>query len=135
MYVPHYTPSISQHTILSNQIVNKLHAELQYVERSVFMKEVNTQKIWHFELGTHEGINISIWIIIVFQQKERKFSQNMKYVIFYRPPVTSAQCIVGTGKYRDSAILITYDDDDYDQGYGQIEEAFRALTKDDILQP
>ena len=50
-------------------------------------------------------------------------------------PVTSAQCIIGTEKYPDSATLLNYDDDDYSQGYGQIKEAFRALTKDNILQP
>ena len=27
------------------------------------------------------------------------------------------------------------DDNDYSQGYGQIKEVFRVLTKDDILQP
>ena len=54
---------------------------------------------------------------------------------FYRPPVTSAQCIIGTEKYPDRAILLKYEDDDYSQGYGQIKEAFRALTKDNILQP
>ena len=38
--------------------------------------------------------------------------------------------------YRDSAILLIYDDDDdYNKGYGQIKEASNALTKDDILQP
>ena len=32
--------------------------------------------------------------------------------------------------------MIDYgDDDDYIQGYGQIKEAFRTLTKDDILNP
>ena len=40
-----------------------------------------------------------------------------------------------TEKYPDSTILLNYDDDDYSQGYGQITEAFRAFTKDDILQP
>ena len=50
-------------------------------------------------------------------------------------PVTSAQCVIGTGKYPDSAILINYGDDDYSQGCGQIKEAFRALAKDNILQP
>ena len=49
--------------------------------------------------------------------------------------MTYAQCIIGTEKYPDSGILLNYDDDDYNQGYGQIREAFRALTKDDILQP
>ena len=28
-----------------------------------------------------------------------------------------------------------YNDDDYSQGFGQIEEAFKALTKGDIFQP
>ena len=54
---------------------------------------------------------------------------------FYRPPVSSAQCIIGTEKYPDSGILSNYEDDDYCQGYGQIKETFKALTKDNLLQP
>ena len=53
---------------------------------------------------------------------------------FYRPLVTSAQCIIGTEKYPDSGILLNYNNDDYSQGYGQIKEAFKALTKDNLLQ-
>ena len=34
-----------------------------------------------------------------------------------------------------AGILLNFDDDDYSQGYHQIKEAFKALTKDDILQP
>ena len=134
-YIPHYTPSMSQQALLSNQIVNRIPTELQYVERSVFMKEVNTQNLWNFELGTQEEINVPIWIIIGFQQHDRQNSQIENNDTFYRPPVTSAQCFIGTEKYPDSGILSNYDDDDYNQGYGEIKEAFRALTKDDILQP
>ena len=54
---------------------------------------------------------------------------------FVRLPVTSAQVIIGTERYPDSGILLNYDDDNYSQGYGQIKEAFRALTQDDILKP
>ena len=54
---------------------------------------------------------------------------------FYRPLVTSAQYIIGTEKYPDNSILLIYNDDDYSQGYGQIKDAFRALTKDNLLQP
>ena len=50
-------------------------------------------------------------------------------------PVSSAQCVIGTEKYTDTGIIIIYDDDDYNQGYSQIKEAFRASTKNDILQP
>ena len=134
-YVPHYTASMTQQAVLSNQIVNRTPRELQYIERSVFMKEVYTQNLWNFELGTQEGINVPIWLIIGFQQQDRQNSQNESNDTFYRPSVTSAQCIIGTEKYPDSGILLNYDDDDYNQGFGQIKEAFRALTKNDILQP
>ena len=54
---------------------------------------------------------------------------------FVRLPVLSAQVVIGTERYPDSAILKNHDDDDYCQGYGLIKEAFRGLTKDDILKP
>ena len=57
-YVPHYICSMQQQSILSKQIINKTPTQIQYPERSVFMKEVNTQNFWTFELGTQEDINI-----------------------------------------------------------------------------
>ena len=44
-YVPHYTPSTQQQSTLSKQILSKTPTELRYVERSVFMKQVNNQNI------------------------------------------------------------------------------------------
>ena len=134
-YVPHYTPSMQQQSILSKQIINKTPTQIQYPERSVFMKEVNTQNFWTFELGTQEGINISTWVFVAFQQNDRQHDQNLNNDTFIRLPVISAQVIIGTERYPDSGILLNYDDDNYSQGYGQIKEAFRALTKADILQP
>ena len=134
-YVPHYTPSIQQQSILSKQILNKTPTQIQYPEKSVFMKEVNTQNFWTFELGTQEGINIPTWIFVAFQQNDRQYEQNLNNDTFVRLPVISAQVVIGTERYPDSAILLNYDDDDYSQGYGLIKEAFRALTKDDILLP
>ena len=49
-YVSHYTPSMQQQRILSKQILSKTPTEIEYPERSVFMKEVNTQNFWTFEL-------------------------------------------------------------------------------------
>ena len=99
------------------------------------MKEVNTQKLSTFELGTQEGINFPIWILVGFRRRERQVSQNFSNDNFHRPLVTSGQSNIGTDKNPDSAILLNYDDDDYIQVYGQIKEAFRALTKDDIPKP
>ena len=134
-YVPHYTPSAVQQSILSKQILYKTPTQLHYPERFVFMKEVNTTNFWTFELGTQEGINIPTWVFVAFQQNDRQHDQNLNNNTFVRLPVTSAQVVIGTERYPDSAILLNYDEDDYSQGYGQIKEAFRALTKDDILKP
>ena len=85
------------------------------------MKGVNTQNFWNFELGTQECLNVPIWIIVGFQQKDRQGSQNFNEYIFHIPPVTIAQCIIGTEKYPDSAILLNYSDDDYSCAYGQLK--------------
>ena len=134
-YVPHYTPSMQQQSILSDQILNKKPTQIQYPERSVFMKEVNTQNVWTFELGTQEGVSIPTWIFVAFQQNDRQHDQNLNNDTFVRLPVISAQVIIGTERYPDAAIILNYDDDNYSQAYGLIKETFRALTKDDILQP
>ena len=57
-YAHHYTPSVRQQGILSNQILRKTPTELRYVERSLFMKEVNNQNLWNFELGSQESMNV-----------------------------------------------------------------------------
>ena len=133
-YVPHYSPNLEEYNKLMTQIKKNTPTQLNYVERSVFMKEVNTQNLWMFELGTQEGINVPIWIFVAFQQNDRQNDQNLNNDTFYRPLVTSAQCIIGTERYPDSSILLNYNDDNYSQGYGQIREAFKALTKDNLLQ-
>ena len=134
-YVAQYTPSIQQQSILSKQNFSKTPTELSYFERSVFMKEVNNQNLWIFELGTPEKMNVPIWIIIGFQQQDRQHSQILNNNTFCRLPFVSAQCINGMEKYPDAGKLLNYDDDDYSQGCHQIKEDFKALTKDDILQP
>ena len=134
-YVPHYNPSIQQQSILSKQIINKTPTEINYPERSVFMKEVNTQNFWSFELGTQENISIPSWMFVAFQQNDRQHDQNLNNDTLVRLPVISAQVVIGTERYPDNSILLNYEDDDYSQGYGQIKEAFKALTKDNILQP
>ena len=133
--ITHYIPSVKHSTILMDPIVKKIPTDLHNIERSVFMQEVKNQKTWQFQIGVEEGISIPMFIIIGFQQQDRENPQNLNNDTFIRLPVTSAQCIVASEKYPDSSILLNYDDDDYSQGYGQIKEDFRALGKDDILQP
>ena len=81
-----------------------------------------------------ERKNVPIWIFVGFQQRNRQNSQILNTVTFYRPSVTSAQCLIGIEKYPDNSIWLNFEDDDYSQGYGQIE-AFRTLAEDDFLKP
>ena len=134
-YVPHYSPNLEKYNKLMNQIKKNTPTLHHYPERSVFMKEVNTQNLWTFELGTQEGVNVPIWITVGLQQSDLQNDQNLNNDTFYRPLVTSAQCIIGTEKYPDSGNLLNYNGEEYSQGYGQIEEAFKALVKDNLLQP
>ena len=110
-YVAHYTPSIQQQSILSKQILSKTPTELRCVEKSVFMKEVNNQNLWNFELGSQESMNVPTRISIGFQQQDRQDSLNLNNDTFCRLPVVSAQCIIGTEKYPDAGLLLNYDDD------------------------
>ena len=54
-----------------------MDTELHYPERLVFMKEVNTQNLSTFEIGTQEGINVPICIYVGFQQNDRQSDQNL----------------------------------------------------------
>ena len=81
-------------------------------------------------------MNVPLWIIIGFQQRKRQDSQNVKSDTFCRLLLVKAQCVIGTEIYPDAGILLNDDDDnDYSQENSRIKEIFRALTKDNILQP
>ena len=112
-YVPHYTPSIQQQSMIYKQILGQTPTELRYVEWSVFMKEVSNQNLWIFELGSQENMNVPIWIMIGFQQRDRADSQNFTNDTFCRLTGTSAQAFIGTEKYPDAGMLLNYDDDGY----------------------
>ena len=73
--------------------------------KKCFYERSETENLGNFELGTQEGRKIPILITVGFQQWERQDSQNLHNDTFYRTSVTSAQCFIGTEKYRDSGIL------------------------------
>ena len=120
--------TIIQHQgFLSEKISSKTPTELGYIERSAFMKEVNNQNLWNFESGSQKSMNVTIWIIIVFQERALQDLQILIIDSFCRIHGASAQCLIGTENYLDAGILTNYDDDYYSQRYRQIKEAFRAL--------
>ena len=90
------------------------------------MREVNNQNLWNFDLGSQEGMNVPICVIIGFQQRNRQDSQDLNNDFFCILTGTIGQCMIRTKKYSDAGILINYDYDDFSEGDSQIGEAFRA---------
>ena len=42
------------------------------------MEDVNNQNLWPFDIGPPQGINVPIFNIFGFQQRDRQNSQNRK---------------------------------------------------------
>ena len=76
----------------------------------------------------------SIWKLVGFQNRDKQSSEYLNKDIPGRLLVDSAQSIIGTGRNLEPGLLLHYDNDDYSQGYEQINEASRALTQDEILK-
>ena len=127
-YVTHYAPSPNEYNQLMNQFKQKSPTNLHYPEKSVFMKEVKTQNFWTFELSNQEGINVPIWIFVVFQQMDRQNDQELNNDTFYRKPVISAQVVIGTERHPDAGFLLNYNVDDYSQDHGQ-KKLLKLLQK------
>ena len=82
LYVGQYSHCSQQQSILSKQSLRKTPTELRWFQRSLFLKGVNNQNLWKLELGGQESMNVSIGIVIGFQQRDRQDSQNLTNDIF-----------------------------------------------------
>ena len=78
---------------------------------------MNTQSVWNFELGTEEGTNNPIWILVGFQQMDGQNSRNLKNHTIYIPPVTGTHVVIDKRRYLDNSLFLNYDDAEYSQGY------------------
>ena len=72
---------------------------MRFLEKTIFVKDVDAQNSWSFEKGVDSWFFVPIIVIIEFQQKDRLNSKEHPCNTFYRPSVIlTAQCIVGTEK-------------------------------------
>ena len=68
------------------------------------MKKVNTENFPTFEMGTQKSFKVPIWVYVAFQHMDRQNDQNLNNDTFVRLPVISAQVVIGTERYPDTAI-------------------------------
>ena len=116
-------------------IVSKTPTELTYIKRSSYMKDVTTENNWTFELGVGDGIDIPIYLVVGFIQRDQFNQQHQNSDTFYRPSVVNAQCIFGSEKFPDAGISCNYAIDKYSQAYAEFVSCFGHLAKDNILPP
>ena len=79
------------------------------------MKEVKTQNLKTFEIGTQEGLNVSVWILMGFQQSERPDSKllNNGWFVLWTSSINGSMHYWNRTKHPDSGIILNGDDDDY----------------------
>ena len=99
------------------------------------MKDATTENNRTFELGVGDGIDIPIYVIVGFMQRDQFNQQHQNNDTFYTPSVVNAQCIIGSEKFSDAGISCNYAIDQCSQAYGEIVSCFRHLARNNILQP
>ena len=55
-----FTPNISNKKLLLGHFGYRAAAEISYIKRSSYMKDVTTESNWTFELGEADGIDILV---------------------------------------------------------------------------
>ena len=133
-YLPHYSPSISNQKLMLINIASKTPTELTYIKRSSYMKDVTTENNRTFELGVGDGIDVPIYVIVEFMQRDQFNQQHQINDTFYQPNVANSQCIIGSEIIPAAGINCNYAIDKYSQAYGQVVSCFRQSAKDNILQ-
>ena len=71
--------------------VSKTPTELSYIKKSYYIKDVTTENVWTFELGVEDGVDIPIFVVLGFMQRDQFKQQHQNKDSSYRPSVVNAQ--------------------------------------------
>ena len=134
-YVPAYTPSISNQEKLLGHIESKAPNEVSYIKKSSYVKDITSENNWSFELGVGDSVDMPIYVIVGFMQRDQFNQQHQNNDTIYRPSVVKAQCIVGSEKFPDTGRNCNFAIEKFLQEKGEIVSCFRHLAEDNILQP
>ena len=66
-YLPHYTLSTTQRGIITEQFSEETPMEFRYIERYVFLKNVNDQNVWKVELRPQQEMSSPMKIVVESQ--------------------------------------------------------------------
>ena len=97
-YIPHFTPSLENQQFVMDQLLNKDPTQLYYMELIVFIKDVNTNNYWTFDLG-NSGESTPLFVIVGFQDRIKLDSQTHDNAIFDRFPISNAVGKIASEKH------------------------------------
>ena len=86
----------------------------------------------NFNLGVRKVLDILVYVILGFHQRDILYNQQLNTDCFQRPAVSFAQCNIGTDKIPHAGITLISRQNKCSQRHSQF---VCHLTKDDILQP
>ena len=94
-YVPDQTLNIFQQKRILEHMVSEAATEISYIKRSFNTKYVTTGRHWAFQLRVQSGIDVPIFVLVDFMQREQFNQKQQKNDAFYWPTVVNAQCVMG----------------------------------------
>ena len=71
-------------------------------------------------LDVRDGIDIPIYVIVGFMQRDDVIQQHQDNDSFRRPSAVNAQCIIGSHKFPDAEMNCNHAIDKYAQAYGKL---------------
>ena len=115
-HIPQCSPGLENQQIMMDQLLNKDPTELNYMERIVFRKDVNTNNNWTSDLG-NSGESTPTFLIVGFQARNIIDSQTHDNAKFDRLPISNAVLKIGSEKYPVERIECDYDRGNYREAY------------------
>ena len=98
------------------------------------MKDIATENKWNFDLRVGDGIDLPIFVIVGFMQRDQLNQQHQSNDTFCRRSVINAQWIIGSKNFPDAGKNCEYAVDKNSQAYREVVSCFRHLAKYNILQ-
>ena len=69
-YIPHYTPSLENQSIVMDRLLDKDTRELHFIERCVYRENVNTNSDWTLEMG-NSGKSTPTFVTVGYQGRNK----------------------------------------------------------------
>ena len=83
-----------------------MRPHISYFQKSVCSKVERQQSEWNFDIGLGEELDLPIYVLVGFPQRNRLNNQLLENDSSYRPTNKIAHCFIETVKNSDACIIL-----------------------------